>query len=190
MNHISKILALLLPLSLLALRQNPPQYAIFFSPSAPIIHFQNTLLTPTNPQGTNTRAVWSGLQPSSGSFVYQTVIQSTPGAWWIAPQVCCTPQQILSPRIQLSPADTLKSTFELQSDGHVKVSWLGNPSGGTAFSGSAVMDPNAYRNGGPLNHAVFSIEPQSPASVWDFGNVVFKDIVVTAQTAGIGWCTP
>ncbi|CZR53399.1 uncharacterized protein PAC_03277 [Phialocephala subalpina] len=192
MKHIQNILALLLlSFPLPSLGQNPPQYVLFFSAGAPITYFQNTLQIPTSHQSPNLIAIWSGLQPASNAFVYQTVIEGLNGAWWNAPQVCCTPQEYYGPNIQLLPGDSLKSVFELRSDGQVTDTWEYSSSGQeNPFSGSAVLDPHKYQDGADLINALFSIEPQTPYSEWDFGNVLFKDIVITAQTTSTAWCTP
>ncbi|CZR53414.1 uncharacterized protein PAC_03292 [Phialocephala subalpina] len=166
------------------------------------LQFQSTLIIPgasPNPSPNNIQAVWPGLQPASDSFVFQTVVESAsggPDTWWIEPQVYCAPQILYGERNQLFPGDSLKSIFQLQPDGQMALwwyntpGWQGNPPSDTTFSGSAIMNPQTYPNGGPLTKAVLSIEIQGTAGVWDFGNVLFGEVVVTAQTTDMSWCEP
>lgn len=46
-----------------------------------------------------------------------------------------------------------------------------------------------YNIGLAMNQAIFAVELY-PGTAWDFGNLVFENVVVTALGTDPAWCTP
>ncbi|KAH8672646.1 hypothetical protein BGZ60DRAFT_526948 [Tricladium varicosporioides] len=191
-----KLLDFLLSLSCIfmlqgiALAQNSAD-AFWFLPGVPITKFSTTMVVPSVSPGSGYHAVWPGLENSGGSFVYQSVVSDSKGvgSWKFWVEYCCNPDYKAT-AVNVYPGDAITSVFSLGSDGFWTDAWsivrgpAGVAAGASSTSGSS---SNAFPNAGDLTRAVLAIET-AKAGTWDFGQVSFTNIAVSASTTN-GWCS-
>jgi len=161
----------------------------WFLPSAPITSFQSTMVVPSTP-GSGLHAVWPGLENDSAGFVFQSVVSdsNSAGSWTFFVEYCCNPNYVYTP-IKVYPGDSITSTFSL-NDGLWTDAWSLTPgstglaNGQTPQSGSS---SNSFASEGDLTRGILAVELKN-GGAWDFGQVPWTDISVTASTTS-AWCS-
>ncbi|KAE8449422.1 hypothetical protein EG329_008030 [Mollisiaceae sp. DMI_Dod_QoI] len=170
-------------------------YGIALEPHAPIIKFDITVLIPntsSNPlMVNNIQAFWPGLEPDPSSALYQQVITNQGGG----------PEDGTSCHFgaALYPGDTLTTLFRWNPMSQNWFdNWLlqpgekGHAAGETPTGGGLITDGHfdtAYKNShySPFKQALIMIELQRQG-VWDWGQIIWSNIVIEAQTTSTDWC--
>ncbi|KUJ21840.1 uncharacterized protein LY89DRAFT_729341 [Mollisia scopiformis] len=163
---------------------------LWFNADAGITKFQVTMIVPSISRGLGSHGVWPGLQNDDDTFVFQSVVSDSrvPGTWQFFVEYCCNPDyQATSVRVY--PGDSITSTFSVGANAQWTDTWsispgaAGRAAGATAQSGSS---GNSFSNRGTIDKAVLSIELQN-SGVWDFGQVQWSSLSITASTTQ-SWC--
>ncbi|RDW66331.1 hypothetical protein BP6252_09966 [Coleophoma cylindrospora] len=146
--------------------------------SAEFIKFSMDMVAPTLPQAA-TYYLWPGLQDVGTSGVYQEVMDGRSGTWWIGAGWCCS-NPTLSWGGGFNVAGQTTTTIDMVRTDNTD--WTSTLTQGT----QTVTDvfPLSYKN---FNQALLAIELYSVA--WDFGPLVFKNVVMEMNTTQTAWCT-
>ncbi|KAF4631836.1 hypothetical protein G7Y89_g6289 [Cudoniella acicularis] len=179
--------------------QNLTFYSTTFYPQAPVVRFESTMIIPASSpdpiQNGHVQAVWPGV---NNKTLLQNVMTNTGGVgeWFTFPFFCCTTSGHLANQSQVYPGDSLTTTY-LWDQAHNKWldSWVSSPgdagvqAGSTGFIGGITFDPNiAPGHDVAMDTASLNIELQD-GSTWDFGPIIWQNILVVAQTTDDSWCT-
>ncbi|KAF8859187.1 hypothetical protein BDZ45DRAFT_742643 [Acephala macrosclerotiorum] len=192
---ISPLLALNILRHSRAQEQQLPFMGFYWVAPANIVRFECTIITPSDPTTINNAAIWPGLQESPTlllpqNSVLQNVISAEAAAQWLyQPEYCCDPDIRLAPGYTVYSGDIIKSVFtkDIWSGIWTDSVWITRgpealAQGWSDFSGSLQFDPKQHGMGhGPYQEAVIAVEPHLGFK-WDFGEVVFQDILIEAQT--------
>ncbi|KAH6672282.1 hypothetical protein B0J14DRAFT_593268 [Halenospora varia] len=180
--------------------QNLNFYTMTFWCKADILRFQTTLIipatTPDASEANNVQAIWPGLQSDT---LLQNVVTNQGGGpheWYHLPFFCCEPAGQLENQKRIYPGDSLTSTY-LWDNVHNK--WLdsyvlrpgeeGAKAGSQGFTGGLTFDPViAPGKGKPYDRAILALEFQEKGT-WNFGPVIWKNVLVVALTNETKWCT-
>ncbi|KAG0645842.1 hypothetical protein D0Z07_7940 [Hyphodiscus hymeniophilus] len=158
--------------------------------AGPITRIESTYIIPSVPQTpilNATQGFWMGLQPPDNNAVIQNVVGNRGigvGQWGFWPEYCCQPNIFLEQSERVYPERILRGM------GHelVAQAWTQwGPAREAPFAASLVFDPRLYPAKKPFQNAFFVIEVGNP-SFWDFGLVVWEDILIEANTTETGWC--
>jgi len=168
-------------------------YSLFFQPGVTITSFQSTLVVPPLSAGSGTHAVWPGLENDALTLVYQNVVNDSPAAGqyviWI--EECCTPNTD-SDYVLVYPGDKIHNVFSLDTSSGVWTdTWTLTP-GSTGISkgetDQSFSQTNTFSGDGVLDWALLAIEVED-GGTWDFGQVQFENVIITAETTSTSWCT-
>ncbi|KAL2075699.1 hypothetical protein VTL71DRAFT_642 [Oculimacula yallundae] len=161
------------------------------------------MIVPALSKGSGAHGVWPGIQNENAGFVYQSVISDSkvPGTWQFFVEYCCNPDYQASAvrgtanqtfklyacsrlTVTVWPGDSITSTFSMGANSVWTDSWslspglAGQAAGQRSQSGSS---SNSFAGKGTINKALLAIELQSGAT-WDFGQVQWSSISITAST--------
>ncbi|KAF2114430.1 hypothetical protein BDV96DRAFT_647136 [Lophiotrema nucula] len=154
------------------LRYNLPSSQAFLS-------FSGTMVIPKLPKA-GTYYLWPGLQPTDNSGVYQNVLDGRSGTWWIGSGWCCSnPSLPWGSGFNVNQGDTVAFSNTRGSS-----AWTSTLTKGS--SGQTVTDTFAL-NSKTFNQVLFAIELTGVS--WDFGALVFNNVVVTSSGTDTKWCT-
>ncbi|KAF2140288.1 uncharacterized protein K452DRAFT_319799 [Aplosporella prunicola CBS 121167] len=178
-----KVLATLLPIALSArsvsaatwyfLRYNTPTDSKFTGLSG-------ELVVPELPAAA-TYYLWPGLQPTDGSGVYQNVLDGKSGTWWFGTGWCCSnPSLPWGSGFNTYAGETVKFENTLDADGANWSSTVVHESTGTSKTDSFALSEKSF------NQALFAIELYDRD--WDFGELKFQNVVITATGTDDSWC--
>ncbi|PMD24466.1 hypothetical protein NA56DRAFT_700102 [Hyaloscypha hepaticicola] len=173
-------------------------------PDAIITKFESTLIIPAgSPDKTpanDVQAFWPGMEPAEYDGVFQNVITNQgggPGEWYLLPFYCCNPATNLTAQMRVWPGDAVKNVFSLDiPSGKWYNNWVvtpgqqGNAAGQKPFGGGFVFDPaiDTETKGAPYTNALLTIELQD-LGTWDFGSVLWTNVILEANTTDTAWCT-
>ncbi|CZR68704.1 uncharacterized protein PAC_18603 [Phialocephala subalpina] len=151
------------------------------------------MATPSDPTMTNKAAIWPGLQESPTLPLPQNSVLQNYCYEWVSSELKQSrdrqQQSRSSPRTWLQHGDVIKSVFvkDTRSETWTDSVWITRgpesiANGQSDFEGSFQFDPAQHGVGnGPYQEVVIAVEPH-PGFQWDFGEVVFQDILIEAQT--------
>ncbi|KAF1996536.1 hypothetical protein P154DRAFT_311205 [Amniculicola lignicola CBS 123094] len=153
------------------LRYNLPSSQSFTS-------FSGTLAIPRLPKA-GVYYLWPGLQPTDNSGVYQNVLDGRSGTWWIGSGWCCSnPSLPWGSGFNVVQGDTV-AFANTRGTG----AWTSTLKKGT---GAQVSNDFALSSK-TFNQAIFAIELTGVS--WDFGPLVFSNVVITSTGTDTKWCT-
>ncbi|KUJ23846.1 uncharacterized protein LY89DRAFT_744389 [Mollisia scopiformis] len=176
---------------------NSSFYGFEIPTPGPILKFDITVLIPntsTNPlMASQIQAFWPGLQPApqSENVLYQQVITNQgggPGEWYLLPYWCCTPATNLATQRRVYPGDTLTTNFRWNA---MSQNWYDNwalQPGEVGHAAGETPMGGAVNNFNPMQKAEVIIELQGKG-VWDWGQIVWSNIIIESQTTTTSWCT-
>ncbi|PMD65652.1 uncharacterized protein K444DRAFT_625202 [Hyaloscypha bicolor E] len=121
--------------------------------------------------------LWPGLQDNSLTGVYQEVLDGGSGEWWIGPG--CNPSLAWGSGFNVPNQDAVQISMTRNADG---INWTSNLTMGSSFVSNSF--PLAYKN---FNQALLAIELYD--LTWDFGKLVFNNVVMVVNTTATAWCT-
>ncbi|KAF1958365.1 hypothetical protein CC80DRAFT_469354 [Byssothecium circinans] len=143
------------------------------------LSFSGTMTIPRLPRA-GIYYLWPGLQPTDNTGVYQNVLDGRSGTWWIGSGWCCS-----------NPSLPWGSGFNVYQGDNVVFSNTKDASGRTWTStltkGSTTVRNSFALGGKTFNQAIFAIELTSVT--WDFGALVWRDVVITSSGTDTKWCT-
>ncbi|KAF8856050.1 hypothetical protein BDZ45DRAFT_692161 [Acephala macrosclerotiorum] len=186
---------------------NTSFYGVTLAPHAPITKFDIAFIIPnasTNPlMAQEVQAFWPGLEPDPVSALYQQVITNQgggPGEWYLLPFWCCAPPDEPKLILTVYPGDTITTLFRWNPPTQNWFdNWMlqpgdqGNAAGEASAGGGLITDGHfdtVYANShfSPMEQALIIIELQGKG-VWDFGEIIWLNTIVEAQTSSSDWCT-
>ncbi|KAK0128706.1 hypothetical protein ONS95_000661 [Cadophora gregata] len=143
------------------------------------------MVVPALSKGSGAHGVWPGIQNDNSGFVFQSVISDSkvPGTWQFFVEYCCNPDYQAT-AIRVWPGDSITSTFTMGANSVWTDSWsltpgsAGQAAGQKAQAGSS---SESFASKGLINKGLLAIELQSGAT-WDFGQVQWSSISITATT--------
>ncbi|KAH8679753.1 hypothetical protein BGZ60DRAFT_400617 [Tricladium varicosporioides] len=155
------------------LRWNTPSKSVQFQ------KFSMQMVTPTLPKA-GVYYLWPGLQDTANTGVYQEVLDGRSGSWWIAPGWCCS-----------NPSLPWGDGFAPGNQKPVNITMERSNTSGN-WTTTMVQDGKRTNQGFPLagknmNQAILAIELNSVK--WDFGKLVWNDVVMVVNGTETGWCT-
>ncbi|KAF2476907.1 uncharacterized protein BDR25DRAFT_208653 [Lindgomyces ingoldianus] len=154
------------------LRYNLPSSQSFLS-------FSGTMVIPKLPKA-GVYYLWPGLQPTDNSGVYQNVLDGRSGTWWIGSGWCCSnPSLPWGSGFNVNAGDTV--TFSNTRGSGAWTSVLKKGSSGGSVQDSFALSSKTF------NQVLFAIELTSVS--WDFGPLVFNNVVITSSGTDTKWCT-
>ncbi|KAH8596555.1 hypothetical protein B0O99DRAFT_685554 [Bisporella sp. PMI_857] len=135
------------------------------------------MVVPTLPRA-GVYYLWPGLQDTGNTGVYQQVLDGRSGTWWIGSGWCCS-----------NPSLPWGSGFNTANGGTVTITNTlsgANWRATIADSSHSVADSFAlgYKN---MNQAILAIELTNVS--WDFGQLVWNNVVMVMNTTSTAWCT-
>jgi len=159
--------------------------AFWFQPNVAVTRFQATMVVPALSKGSGAHGVWPGIQNDNSGFVFQSVISDSkvPGTWQFFVEYCCNPDYQAS-AIRVYPGDSITSTFTMGANSVWTDSWSLSPGSVGQAAGQrpqAGSSSESFASKGLINKGLLAIELQSGAT-WDFGQVQWSSISITAAT--------
>ncbi|ORY02281.1 hypothetical protein BCR34DRAFT_591970 [Clohesyomyces aquaticus] len=168
------------------LRYNLPSTQQFLS-------FSGTMVIPKLPKA-GTYYLWPGLQTTDGSGVYQNVLDGRSGTWWIGSGWCCAnPSLPWGSGFNVNAGDSV--AFTNTKGASAWTSTLKKASGGSTASDSFALMGGVLTDrfwcertaSKTFNQVLFAIELTGVS--WDFGPLVFNNVVITSSGTDTKWCT-
>lgn len=143
------------------------------------------MVVPALSKGSGAHGVWPGIQNDNSGFVFQSVISDSkvPGTWQFFVEYCCNPDYQAS-AIRVYPGDSITSTFTMGANSVWTDSWSLSPGSVGQAAGQrpqAGSSSESFASKGLINKGLLAIELQSGAT-WDFGQVQWSSISITAAT--------
>ncbi|EKD18113.1 hypothetical protein MBM_03885 [Drepanopeziza brunnea f. sp. 'multigermtubi' MB_m1] len=124
--------------------------------------------------------LWPGLQDIDYSGVFQEVLDGKSGTWWIGSGWCCSnPSLPWGSGFDVRTAERLTISKTRDTDSE---NWSSSISSGSKSAKNSF--PLAYKN---FNQAVLAIELHGVD--WDFGPLVWINVVMVMNTTETAWCT-
>ncbi|KAF2167625.1 hypothetical protein M409DRAFT_54206 [Zasmidium cellare ATCC 36951] len=145
-----------------------------------VTQFKGTLVVPPRVPSGGTTYVWPGLQPPDNSGVLQNVLDGRNNHWYFGNTYYGTPSEPYGGGVDASVNQQLG--FSMIEDPVGSGNWTINS---TSASGQSVSYDFGVQK--RLNQALFAVELYD--NNWDFGNVVFQNVQVVAETSETSWCT-
>ncbi|KAL2063728.1 hypothetical protein VTL71DRAFT_5533 [Oculimacula yallundae] len=147
--------------------------------SAQLQKFSMTMTVPPIRKA-GTYYLWPGLQDTSGSGVFQQVLDGRKGAWWIGSGWCCSnPSLPWGSGFSAAPGNKVTISNTRDANG---VNWSATMNMGTSSAKDSF--PLGYKN---FNQALLAIE--LTGVTWDFGPLTWNNVVMVMNTTQTGWCT-
>ncbi|KAG4431263.1 hypothetical protein IFR05_013251 [Cadophora sp. M221] len=136
------------------------------------------MVVPALSKGSGAHGVWPGIQNENSGFVFQSVISDSkvPGTSIVA--------NYQASAIRVWPGDSITSTFTMGANSVWTDSWSLSPGSAGQAAGQraqAGSSSNSFAGKGLINKGLLAIELQSGAT-WDFGQVQWSSISITAST--------
>ncbi|OCF32239.1 hypothetical protein I317_06478 [Kwoniella heveanensis CBS 569] len=142
--------------------------------------FSGEMVAPTLPKA-GYYYLWPGLQDEAHTGVFQPVLDGKSGAWWFSPGWCCgNPSLSWGGGVSVGNGDKLSFDMALDANGTAYNANVGNERSGSSATNSLPLADKVF------NQAVFAIELTGVA--WDFGPLVFKNVVIESTGTDSGWC--
>ncbi|KAL3420284.1 hypothetical protein PVAG01_08783 [Phlyctema vagabunda] len=169
----------------------------YFKFSAGLNHtftrLKSTMVVPNLPTGPNgLQSIWPGLQSPGQEMVFQNVVANQKaGVWGFWIMECCIPNHSFTPYVPVYPGDSITTEFARQASGNWTDSWILERGTQGVLAGAEIGQGNitdvafpAFRR---LNEAFFTVELGSGAH-WEFGQMVWKDILMKTDRNDFAWC--
>ncbi|KAH0333546.1 hypothetical protein KCU81_g9821, partial [Aureobasidium melanogenum] len=139
----------------------------------------NMIVPPIHEAATN--YLWPGLQSTDNSGVYQNVLDGRSGSWWFGSGWCCS-----------NPSLPWGGGFGAEEG---DVLFFNNTRNANATEWVSVIEKNcgeaSATNSFPIADKVMNDAPFAAElyGAWDFGPLVFEDVILIATGSDTGFCT-
>ncbi|KAJ5034910.1 uncharacterized protein L3040_008178 [Drepanopeziza brunnea f. sp. 'multigermtubi'] len=145
-----------------------------------ILSFSGNLTVPPRVPSGGVPYLWPGLQPPNNQGVLQPVLDGRNQHWYFGNAYVGNPSEPYGGGLSCSVGQNLG--FHMNN-----IDGGGNWTIGVANGGEKVE--YTFDIGLQMNQALFAVELY-PGTNWDFGNLVFKHVVITAAGTDASWCSP
>ncbi|CAO1631613.1 unnamed protein product [Jaminaea pallidilutea] len=145
-----------------------------------ILIFNGTMTVPPRVADGGTPYLWPGLQPRGDSTVLQPVLDGRGQHWYWGNALVGNPGGPYGGGQSVSPGEKLSfSMVNKDGNGNWRIS---------SGNGAGTLVNYDYDVAVQMNRALFVSEIYSDA-VWNFGDLVFSDVIVTAPGTDSSWCS-